>query len=233
MCASATGCGAFSGALTSRRARSQLSFRGRILRRCFHLRADRHRVPAPYVDDLAACSTKPPVIKALRRLTTLELAKVLARDVPAVWAAQLAHRSAPARGVPPGWPCSASTRLRSSGWRLEEASARPGFCGAMAVEMNILRRIQAREWTARRASRLSCFSGLARQGRVIFHFCRSTMAPRQFWPTMWNEFLPISNGDTRTQLDFSLTPPGRSGSTWPRRCSSSPTRLSSEGDVFY
>src|SRR5215475_9824600 len=24
------------------------------------------------------------------------------------------------------------------------------------------------------------------------HFCRSTMAPRQFWPTMWNEFLPIS-----------------------------------------
>src|SRR6516164_9337767 len=24
------------------------------------------------------------------------------------------------------------------------------------------------------------------------HFCRSTMAPRGFWPTMWNEFLPIS-----------------------------------------
>src|SRR5260221_787115 len=24
------------------------------------------------------------------------------------------------------------------------------------------------------------------------HFCRSTMAPRWFWPTMWNEFLPIS-----------------------------------------
>src|ERR1700756_4009645 len=24
------------------------------------------------------------------------------------------------------------------------------------------------------------------------HFCCSTMAPRRFWPTMWNEFLPIS-----------------------------------------
>src|SRR5246500_4895907 len=24
------------------------------------------------------------------------------------------------------------------------------------------------------------------------HFCRSTIAPRRFWPTMWNEFLPIS-----------------------------------------
>src|SRR5664280_1951525 len=24
------------------------------------------------------------------------------------------------------------------------------------------------------------------------HFCRSTMAPRSSWPTMWNEFLPIS-----------------------------------------
>ena len=80
-------------------------------------------------------------------------ANAVAIGVTAVWAAQLAHRSAPARSVPPGWPCSASTRLRSSGWRLEEASARPGFCAAMAVEMNILRRIQAREWTARRASR--------------------------------------------------------------------------------
>jgi len=206
------------------------------------------RSPAwPRVPHMLAVHAKPPVIIALPRLTTQELAMVLVQDLPharrpanavaigvtAVWAAQLAHRSAPARSVPPGWPCSASTRLRSSGWRLEEASARPGFCGAMAVEMNILRRIQAREWTARRASRLSCFSGLARQGRVIFHFCRSTMAPRQFWPTMWIEFLPISNGATRTQLDFSLTPPGRSGSTWPRRCSSSPTRLSSEGHVFH
>src|SRR6267142_2093648 len=24
------------------------------------------------------------------------------------------------------------------------------------------------------------------------HFCRSTMAPRAWWPTTWNEFLPIS-----------------------------------------
>src|SRR3954466_11781917 len=24
------------------------------------------------------------------------------------------------------------------------------------------------------------------------HFCRSTIAPRPSWPTMWNEFLPIS-----------------------------------------
>ena len=46
-----------------------------------------------------------------------------------------------------------------------------------------------------------------RQGRMLAnrasawlrdHFCRSTMAPRSSWPTMWNEFLPISiptNGD--------------------------------------
>ena len=147
------------------------------------------RSPAwPRVPHMLAVHAKPPVIIALPRLTTQELAMVLAQDLPharrpanavaigvtAVWAAQLAHRSAPARSVPPGWPCSASTRLRSSGWRLEEASARPGFCGAMAVEMNILRRIQAREWTARRASRLSCFSGLARQdmanAAVIFGF---------------------------------------------------------------
>src|SRR5258705_10435233 len=32
------------------------------------------------------------------------------------------------------------------------------------------------------------------------HFCRSTMLPRRSWPTMWNEFLPISMPITAISL---------------------------------
>ena len=32
------------------------------------------------------------------------------------------------------------------------------------------------------------------------HFWRSTMAPRSSWPTMWNEFLPISMSMTATAV---------------------------------
>src|SRR6187200_3111497 len=32
------------------------------------------------------------------------------------------------------------------------------------------------------------------------HFCRNTMLPRRSWPTMWNEFLPISMPITAISL---------------------------------
>jgi hypothetical protein len=38
------------------------------------------------------------------------------------------------------------------------------------------------------------------QAALRDHFCRSTMLPPRSWPTMWNEFLPISMPITAISL---------------------------------